>query len=93
MESLNFNLQIDMFTTSNDEWEMQNIFYCIFNEGHFRELSSGNSYTWADQWYHIGKVEKNQYNSYDLVFMTNKVYRTEDEAMTDLIQIESQYSI
>lgn len=84
METLKFTLQIDMFRTNTDEWESQDSFWCAFNEGAFREDSSGNCKTWEDTWWHIGKVEKNRYNSYDLVQGTGKIYKTEEEALEAL---------
>lgn len=84
MESLTFNLQIDMFVTNTDEWENQDSFWCAFNSGAFRELQSGNCYSWESKRWHIGKVEKNRYNSYDLVESTNDSLRTDDEALAKL---------
>ena len=84
MEALEFNLQIDMFRTNDDEWENQDSFWCAYNEGSFRETSSGNCKKWEDDWWHIGKVQKNQYNSYDLIQGTNRLYRTEEEALIEL---------
>lgn len=56
MESLKFNLQIDMFRTNNDDWENEDSFYCVFNEGHFRDTSSGNCYKWGNDYWNIGKA-------------------------------------
>jgi hypothetical protein len=86
MESLKFNLQLENFTTVDDEWENQNSFWCAFSDGYFREESSGNCKEWNCEWWHIGKVEKNKYNSYDLVKGVNKVYKTVDEALEALKQ-------
>lgn len=81
MEALSFILQVDMFRTLNDDWERQICFYYAFNEGYFKEISSGNCYKWNDaKYWHIGKVEKNQYNSYDVIVLTGKSYKNEDEA-------------
>jgi hypothetical protein len=84
MSPQEFVLQIEMFLTNTDTWETQDSFFCAFNEGFFRSLTNGNCFIWKDNYWHIGKVEKNNYNSYDLVIADPHVYRTEDMALKAL---------
>ena len=89
MEALTFNLQIDMFTTNTDDWESQDIFWCIFNSGCFRNTSSGNCQPFEDDFWKIGQVQKNRYNSHDLIREANdSVYRDQDEALKALAIID-----
>lgn len=82
MQQVEFNLQIEMFLTNNDNWEKQDTFWCAYNEGYFRNTSTGNCNKWEDKWWRIGKVEKNRYNSYDLIQEhDNRIYNTDDEAL------------
>lgn len=81
MENITFNLQIESFLTVDDSWENEDSFWCVFNKGYFRSTKTGNCISWEDDYFQIGKVEKNQYNSYDLIEETNKIYRDSDEAL------------
>jgi len=80
MKLLNFNLQIEMFRTINDNWENQEVFWCAFNEGYFRDDQSESCIKWSNDWWHIGKVKVNRWNSHDVIETSNKVFRTEEEA-------------
>lgn len=81
MEPTTFELQIETFSTNDDNWESMDSFWCAFKEGAFRSTESGNCTKWEDDYWHIGKVLKNEpYNCYDVISMGN-IFRTEEEAL------------